>query len=178
LLSHAPQLPNTVFLGNHVMPALVGIKRLAYKLAVRVLQLYWFVFRPRTFGVTCIIRDADGRVLMVRHTYGKRAWSFPGGGTKRNETSEATVRREIREEVGIELADLQQVGSFLNNVEFKRDSVTVFTARPASAELNLRLEEIAEARWVDLNALPSPTAPVASRSLSLWLKRDLPEPIA
>jgi 8-oxo-dGTP pyrophosphatase MutT (NUDIX family) len=152
------------------MPALVGIKRLAYKLAVRVLQLYWFVFRPRTSGVTCIIRDADGRVLMVRHTYGKPAWSLPGGGTKRNETSEAAVRREIQEEIGIELVDLRQVGSFLNTVEFKRDRVTVFTARPASAALNLRREEIADARWIDVDELPSPTAPVAKRSLALWLE--------
>ena len=109
---------------------------------------------------------------MVRHTYGKPAWTFPGGGTRKNETSEAAVRREIQEEVGIELVDLQQVGSFLNTLEFKRDNVTVFTARPASAELDLRPEEIAEARWVDLSELPSPTTPVAARSLWLWLERE------
>jgi 8-oxo-dGTP pyrophosphatase MutT (NUDIX family) len=109
---------------------------------------------------------------MVRHTYGRPAWTFPGGGTKRHETSEATVRREIREEVGLELTDLRQIGSFLNSVDFKRDHVTVFAARPASAALNLRLEEIAEARWVDVNQLPSPTAPVATRSLALWLGRE------
>ena len=106
---------------------------------------------------------------MVRHTYGKPAWSLPGGGTKRNETSDATVRREIREELGIELVDLRQIGSFLNTVDFKRDQVTVFAARPASEALKLKLEEIAEARWVDVNQLPSPTAPVATRSLALWL---------
>jgi 8-oxo-dGTP pyrophosphatase MutT (NUDIX family) len=106
---------------------------------------------------------------MVRHTYGKPSWSLPGGGTKRNETSDATVRREIREELGIELVDLRQIGSFLNTVDFKRDQVTVFAARPASEALKLKLEEIAEARWVDVNQLPSPTAPVATRSLALWL---------
>ena len=112
---------------------------------------------------------------MVRHTYGRPGWSFPGGGTKRNETSDATVRREIREELGIELVDLRQIGSFLNTVDFKKDWVTVFAARPSSAALDLGLEEIAEARWVGVNELPSPTAPVAMRSLSLWLERERQE---
>ena len=154
------------------MSALVSIKRLAYRLAIPVLKLYWFAFRPRTSGVTCIIRDADGRVLMVRHTYGKPSWFFPGGGIRKNETPEAAIRREIREEVGIELVDLRQIGNFLSTIDFKKDNVTVFTARPASAALRLRREEIAEARWTDVNELPSPIAPVARRSLSLWLERE------
>ena len=157
------------------MPALVSIKRLAYKLAFPVLQLYWFTFRPRTSGVTCIIRGTDGRVLMVRHTYGKSSWSFPGGGVKRKETPEAAVRREIREELGMELVDLRQIGSFLSNAEFKRDTVTVFTARPASTALDIRPEEIAEARWTEISELPSPIRPVARRALALSLELERQE---
>jgi 8-oxo-dGTP pyrophosphatase MutT (NUDIX family) len=47
-----------------------------------------------------IARDAAGRVLLVRHSYGSRAWSLPTGGVGRGEDPAGTALREFEEETG------------------------------------------------------------------------------
>jgi 8-oxo-dGTP diphosphatase len=58
--------------------------------------------RRSHLGAAGVIFDADGRILLVRHSYGRRNWELPGGGRKANESVEQAVRREVREEVGVE----------------------------------------------------------------------------
>ena len=78
----------------------VTLKRLAYRLAFRVLQVRWALARPVTEGVKCLVCDGE-RVLLVRHTYGPRAWDLPGGRGRRGEDPLATARREMEEELGL-----------------------------------------------------------------------------
>lgn len=52
--------------------------------------------------------DADGRVLLAQRPEDKSMagmWEFPGGKVEAGETPEDAVRREIREELGIDLCD-------------------------------------------------------------------------
>lgn len=49
--------------------------------------------------------DADGRVLLAQRPEGKSLaglWEFPGGKVEPNETPEAALIRELREELGID----------------------------------------------------------------------------
>ncbi len=59
-------------------------------------------------GVGAVILR-DDRVLLVRRGRPPRAgqWSLPGGAQKLGETVEEAVRREIREETGLELARIE-----------------------------------------------------------------------
>src|SRR5439155_25977467 len=59
-----------------------------------------------TVGAICVIERADGRVLLVRHSYRKR-WGLPGGLLKRGEEVADGARREAMEEVGL---DIELVG--------------------------------------------------------------------
>nr|WP_238362592.1 NUDIX hydrolase [Actinopolymorpha pittospori] len=45
--------------------------------------------------------DTDGRLLLVKATYGVSPWGFPGGVADSDETPRATVRREVEEEIGL-----------------------------------------------------------------------------
>jgi len=61
--------------------------------------------KPVILVVACALVDADGRVLIAQRPEGKPMaglWEFPGGKVEPGETPEATVVRELREELGIE----------------------------------------------------------------------------
>jgi 8-oxo-dGTP diphosphatase len=59
--------------------------------------------REYSLGAAAIIRDETGRVLLVKHNYGRLNWELPGGSTEANESVLDTVRREVREETGLEV---------------------------------------------------------------------------
>jgi 8-oxo-dGTP pyrophosphatase MutT (NUDIX family) len=118
--------------------------------------------------VKCIVGDDRGRVLFVRHAYGDRAsWELPGGGRRRWEDPEAAVRREMREELGIELVDLREVGEVEISGSHKRTLLTCFAARTGGAPIRLAAAEIARARWASPGAPPQPLGPDAAALVAL-----------
>jgi 8-oxo-dGTP diphosphatase len=61
--------------------------------------------RPIVLVAAVALVDADGRVLLAQRPEGKPLaglWEFPGGKMEPGETPEATLLRELREEIGIE----------------------------------------------------------------------------
>jgi 8-oxo-dGTP diphosphatase len=95
-----------------------------------------------TLGAACRI-ERDGQVLLVQTAY-RRAWGMPGGLLKRHESPADGVRREVREEVGV---DIDLVGEpivvidsdnrlvdFLFRGELAGDA-TVDQVHPASTEI-------------------------------------------
>ena len=55
----------------------------------------------------CALIDADGRVLLAKRPPGKPLadlWEFPGGKIEPGETPEAALVRELKEELGIDVA--------------------------------------------------------------------------
>ncbi len=59
--------------------------------------------------VGAIIRDTEGRLLLIQrgHPPSEGLWSLPGGRVEEDETDADALRREIREETGLEI----QVGA-------------------------------------------------------------------
>lgn len=45
-------------------------------------KLYWFIFRPKTRGVKCIVEN-KGKFLLVKLNYAHHKWTIPGGGVKK-----------------------------------------------------------------------------------------------
>lgn len=63
-----------------------------------------YVIPPSFFRVSIklMVRDADGRALLVRNK-DDGSWCLPGGGWDYGETVEQCIRREIQEELGVDI---------------------------------------------------------------------------
>jgi 8-oxo-dGTP diphosphatase len=63
--------------------------------------------KPLVLVAACALIDRDGRVLLARRPEGKKMaglWEFPGGKLDPGETPEAALIRELKEELGIDVA--------------------------------------------------------------------------
>ena len=61
--------------------------------------------KPRLLVAAAALVDADGRVLLAQRPEGNSMaglWEFPGGKVEPGETPEATVIRELQEELGVD----------------------------------------------------------------------------
>ena len=113
--------------------------------------------RGKTLGVRAVAVDAQGRVLMVRHTYLK-GWWLPGGVVDRGETTHAAVVRELREEAGLVARGAPRLISVHSNERFfPGDHVAVFRIDAFDVGERTSHGEIAEIGWFRPDALPEDT---------------------
>lgn len=141
-------------------------RKLLINFAYPILKIYWFLFRPKTYGVKCIV-EHDGRILLIQNTYGNPVWTLPGGGVKRGESPEEAVRREVKEEVGIELVFLKKFSELQNNREYKRDTVYCFIGEVKNKAIKIDENEIQKARWFEKDTLPSNISSLAREMILL-----------
>ncbi len=136
--------------------------------------MYWFVARPHTRGVKCVVRN-DGRVLLVRHTYGDRAWDLPGGTAHAREDPADTVVRELREELGVSPMTLRLLRTTHWRPSGKRDEVSLFVADVPDRDLRVEAAEIAATRWVAPDAIPAGTTRLARAVIARAFWSDAPD---
>ena len=123
------------------------------RIAHRVRVAWWRWARPNLNGVCIIAFDDDGRVLLVRHSYGSRKWSLPGGGLGRGEDPHEGARREFREELQQEPGQLRLGGVVEHWLHGATSRVHVFSARLDSVP-DVDGRELIEARFFAADALP------------------------
>ncbi|EIZ78218.1 hypothetical protein WSK_3193 [Novosphingobium sp. Rr 2-17] len=85
------------------------LHRMLYRLAHRARVMVWRVWKPDVTGVRVLALDDQGRVLLVRHSYGSPMWMPPGGGLRPNEDPLLAAARELVEETGLILRDARLV---------------------------------------------------------------------
>ena len=105
---------------------LSGPGRLAETAFRKVLHFYWRFARGVTLGVRALVRDREGRVFLVKHSY-VSGWHLPGGGVEPGETMATALARELREEGNIEIAGAPRLfGVYFNARISRRDHVALF----------------------------------------------------
>ena len=112
--------------------------------------------QPRfTVTAAAVVSDERGRVLLLRHVLRKGSgWGVPGGFLKASEQPEAAVRRELREETGLELDGVEL--AFVRALEGTQQVEIIFRCRMRAAALEGLAKgfEIDGAEWFDLRGLP------------------------
>lgn len=107
-------------------------------------------FNPRKLGAHAAIFDDEGRVLVVRSRYAG-VWQLPGGGVDRREHLDAAIRRECREELGVEIGVEMLTGfNYHGNIAAY---VGIFRCRILSGTIRLSHEHT-EHKWARLDELP------------------------
>jgi 8-oxo-dGTP pyrophosphatase MutT (NUDIX family) len=144
----------------------VGVRRLAYRLAYAGLCTYWFVRRPRSEGVKCVLTDGD-QVLLVRHTYGRPDWELPGGAIKSREQPIVAARREMHEELGIAIDDWTPLGNVWAQIHHARDTLHCYRAELRDPAFSFARAELAAAGWFPLDRLPVDLKPYVPGILAL-----------
>ena len=134
----------------------VPLARAGYRTAFAALKLYWFVARPRTRGVKCVLRDPGGRILLVQHSYGDRGvWELPGGGARTGEAPDAAARREMGEELGADVTGWRILGEAYSARHRRRDTITYLEATWPGGPVHHHPGELEATRWFAPDALPA-----------------------
>jgi ADP-ribose pyrophosphatase YjhB (NUDIX family) len=108
-------------------------------------------------GAICVVEQPDGQILLVRQSYRRGGWGFPGGLLRRREEPADGARRELREELGIDV-ELDGLPVVVIDAAMRRVDV-IFQAHLAAGsprpEATTHSPEITDARWFAPDALPS-----------------------
>jgi ADP-ribose pyrophosphatase YjhB (NUDIX family) len=110
--------------------------------------------------------NPDGELVLIRNSYGRSdLFVLPGGGVRPFEAPEAAARREIREELGVEIDGLTLRSTHLSASEGKRDTICLYEAVTAQTP-QPDGQEVEEARFFPLDRLPPQTSPATLRRLA------------
>lgn len=103
-----------------------------------------------TASVAVIITNREGKVLLLEHLWRPGSgWGIPGGFINHGEQPENGVRREIREETGIELENLRMV-----RVRTIDRHIEMLFRAESDDRAEVKSREIKSVGWFDPEEMP------------------------
>jgi NAD+ diphosphatase len=111
------------------------------------------VFYPPVSPAVIVAVEREGKILLARNaSFPPKRYSVIAGFVEPGESFEDAVRREVREEVSIEVKDIKYFGS--QPWPFPHSIMVGFTAKWASGELEPDGREILDAGWFSPDEMP------------------------
>jgi NAD+ diphosphatase len=128
---------------------------------------------PRLAPAVIMVVHRDEEILLARNVrFPLPMYSCLAGFVEPGETLEEAVRREVREEVAVEVGDLRYMGS--QPWPFPHSLMIGFFARWVGGDIVPEPSEIAEAGWYRRDALPPipPPISIARKLIDAWVAGD------
>ncbi|GIP18064.1 DNA mismatch repair protein MutT [Paenibacillus montaniterrae] len=114
---------------------------------------------------SAVIINSLGQILLIQ--YPDHSWGIPGGLMELGESTEECLRREVKEEINLELGELQLFGVFsgkelytklVNGHEYY-NVIVAYICNSFEGELAPDGVEIIEAQFFHLHEIPESTQP-------------------
>lgn len=121
-------------------------------------------------SVVAVIIDEQERILLTRRSIPpfKNMWVMPGGKIELGEPITVALRREVDEEVGLDV----EVGSLIDVFEHVTPGeenchyiILFYRCRPVHQEVDHNPDEVAEVEWVPRHRLLQYQMPVGTRTI-------------
>ncbi|MBQ6771869.1 MAG: NUDIX hydrolase [Bacteroidales bacterium] len=123
-------------------------------------QKYTYDYPRPAVTTDCVVFGFDGselKVLLIERgnePY-KGCWAFPGGFLNMDETAEQGALRELKEETGLDLPSIKQVGAFSDVNRDPRGRVITIAFYALTKITDVQgSDDAAKAQWFGLNDLP------------------------
>jgi 8-oxo-dGTP diphosphatase len=152
-----------LFCSYFQIPHLPQIVHNVQRMLITLLGKFWKILPPNsrrwltrrfhasfTASAAGLVTNDKGQVLLLNHVLRPRSgWGMPGGFLNKGEQPEAGLRREIREETGLELRDIR-----LARIRTMQRHLEIIFIAKAVGEASVRSREITELAWFDLDSMP------------------------
>ena len=150
---------------ERVLPA--SLHRSLLKVAHRV-RHRWRKWRKTPIsGISVIVTNQADEVMLLRHSYGPKAWGLPGGGMAQGEDPVECAKRELREEVRLDVEHLEPLGILNETLSGSPHTSHVFTVE-VTQDPEPDGREILEACFFAGDALPELLTRNVPKRLAMW----------
>lgn len=143
------------------------LHRLALRWAHRLRHRWRVLRRTPLAGVSVFVTDFQGRLLLVRHSYGPGGWALPGGGMNRGEDPLDAACREVAEEVRCTLEGAKVLDSIEETISGSPHTAWLVTGKTRDHPRPDR-REVVDARFFPVHSLPEPLTRLTRVRVALW----------
>jgi len=118
-----------------------------------------FIYFHNTASAVAAIIEYDNGIILAKraHEPAKGFYDLPGGFVDRKESLEDALRREVMEELSLEICSMSYMGSFSNLYKYEDVSYytadAVFVCKPSAAMVPKPNEELAEISIVSVDKI-------------------------
>jgi ADP-ribose pyrophosphatase YjhB (NUDIX family) len=130
-------------------------------------ERYWANAIPAVQGVL----ERDGKVLLALRALEPRRgfWDLPGGFADETEDPRDTVKREFREETGLEIEPVELLRIDVEPYEHRHVFSVTWIVRGEGEPV--AADDVAELRWFGRDELPKMAFPGQNEVLRVWAAR-------
>ena len=123
-------------------------------------EQYTYQYPHPAVATDCVVFGFDGRelkVLLIERGIDpfKGMWAFPGGFMRMDETAEECILRELKEETGLQLTTIKQLGTFTGINRDPRERVISIAFYSLSPDTEVHGgDDATNARWWPIDDIP------------------------